>query len=92
MFIEHESHSPEFMEMDLCGRHLSVTFLWTLALPDIACGWTECVALPASNAGLIIRAADQDQKSLPYPALMLITEPNLLMKPYSNTVLPDVSR
>ncbi|EOG3065190.1 ISNCY family transposase, partial [Salmonella enterica] len=70
MFTGHERHSPGFMEMDLvahCGRHLSGTFLWTLSLTDIASGWTECVALPARNAELIIRAVDKVQKSLPFP-------------------------
>ncbi len=70
MFTEHERHSPGFMEMDLvahCGRHLSGTFLWTLSLTDIASGWTECVALPARNAELVIRAVDKVQKSLPFP-------------------------
>lgn len=74
MFTEHERHSPGFMEMDLvahCGRHLSGTFLWTLSLTDIASGWTECVALPARNAELIIRAVDKVQKSLPFPLLGL---------------------
>lgn len=68
-FSEHERHSPGFMEMDLvahCGRHLSGTFLWTLSLTDIASGWTECVALPARNAELIIRAVDNVQKNLPF--------------------------
>ncbi|EOC9367848.1 hypothetical protein ACJCHP_004558 [Enterobacter asburiae] len=83
--------------MDLvvhCGRHLSGIFLWALSLTDTASEWTECVALPARNAELIIRAVEQVQKSLLFqlPALMLITVPNILMKPYSNTVLPDVSR
>ncbi|WP_329907519.1 transposase family protein [Serratia quinivorans] len=57
------------MERDLvahCGRHLSGTFLWTLSLTDIASGWTECVALPARNAELIIRAVDNVQKNLPF--------------------------
>ncbi|EJA5857550.1 transposase family protein, partial [Salmonella enterica] len=74
MFTEHERHSPGFMEMDLvahCGRHLSGTFLWTLSLTDIASGWTECVALPARNAELIIRAVDKVQKILPFPLLGL---------------------
>ncbi|HEC7608686.1 TPA: transposase family protein [Salmonella enterica subsp. enterica serovar Muenchen] len=60
--------------MDLvahCGRHLSGTFLWTLSLTDIASGWTECVALPARNAELIIRAVDKVQKILPFPLLGL---------------------
>lgn len=60
--------------MDLvahCGRHLSGTFLWTLSLTDIASGWTECVALPARNAELIIRTVDKVQKSLPFPLLGL---------------------
>lgn len=73
-FSEHERYSPGFMEMDLvahCGRHLSGTFLWTLSLTDIASGWTECVALPARNAALIIRAVDQVQKNLPFPLLGL---------------------
>ncbi|UAK20373.1 hypothetical protein [Kluyvera sp. CRP] len=58
MFTEHERHSPGFMAMDLvahCVRHLSGTFLWMLSLSDIASGGTECVALPARNAELIIR-------------------------------------
>ncbi|EEP0997973.1 hypothetical protein HAY25_005083 [Salmonella enterica] len=70
MFTGHERHSPGFMEMDLvahCGRHLSGTFLWTLSLTDIAGGWTECVALPARNDELVIRAVDKVQKSLPFP-------------------------
>lgn len=74
MFTEHERHSPGFMEMDLvahCGRHLSGTFLWTLSLTDIASGWTECVALPARNAELIIRAVVQVQKSQSFPLLGL---------------------
>lgn len=49
-----------------CGRHLSGTFLWTLSLTDIASGWTECVALPACNAELIIHAVDKVQKNLPF--------------------------
>ena len=74
MFIEHERHSPGFMEMELvahCGRHLSDIFLWTLSLTDIASGWTECSALPARNAELLIRAVDKVQKSLPFPLLGL---------------------
>lgn len=74
MFTEHERHSTGFMEMDLvahCGWHLSGTFLWTLSLTDIASGWTVCVALPARNAELIIRAVDKVQKSLPFPLLGL---------------------
>ncbi|ECI4647525.1 hypothetical protein DQY68_25615 [Salmonella enterica subsp. salamae] len=50
-----------------CGRHLSGTFLWMLPLNDIASGWTECVALPARNAELIIRVVDKVQKSLSFP-------------------------
>ena len=74
MFTEHERHSPGFMEMDLVahsGRHLSGTFLWALSLTDIASGWTECVALPARNAELIIRVVDKVQKILPFPLLGL---------------------
>ncbi|MFM4810548.1 transposase family protein [Aeromonas hydrophila] len=73
-FTEHERYSPRFMEMDLvahCGRHLSGSFLWTLSLTDLASGWTECVALPARNAELIIRAVDKVQKSLPFQLLGL---------------------
>lgn len=73
-FTEHERYSPGFMEMDLvahCGRHLSGSFLWTLSLTDLASGWTECVALPARNAELIIRAVDKVQKSLPFQLLGL---------------------
>lgn len=93
MFTEHERHSPGLMEMDLVahyGQHLSGNFLWTLSLTDIASGWTACVALPARNAKLIIRAVDKVQKTR-FPALMLITEPNLSTKLYLNTVQPDVS-
>ncbi|HAK0381653.1 TPA: hypothetical protein H1O82_004362 [Salmonella enterica] len=53
--------------MDLvahCGRHLSGTFLWTLSLTDIASGWTECVALSARNAELVIRVLDDNYKTL----------------------------
>ena len=63
-----------FMKMDLvahCGRHISGTFLWTPSLTDIASGWTECVALLARNAELIIRTVDKVQKSLPFQLLGL---------------------
>jgi hypothetical protein len=74
--INHGSHFTHnlmqilvIMGMDLvahCGRHLSGAFLRTLFLADIASGWKECVALPARDAELIIRAADRIQKSLPF--------------------------
>ncbi|MFZ5274891.1 hypothetical protein [Enterobacter asburiae] len=86
-----------FMKMDLvahCGRHISGTFLWTPSLTDIASGWTECVALLARNAELIIRTVDKVQKVYHsnFSALMLITESNLSTKLCLNTVLPGVSR
>lgn len=74
MFTEHERHSPGVMEMDLvahCGRHLSSTFLWMLSLTDIDSGSTECVALAARNAELIVRAIDQVKKILPFPFIGL---------------------
>ncbi|EIZ2110323.1 TPA: hypothetical protein ACF67X_004683 [Salmonella enterica] len=37
------------------------------SLTDIASEWTECVALSARNAELIIRVVDKVQKSLPIP-------------------------
>ena len=61
--------APGFVEVDLvahCGGTLSGSFVWTLALTDIASGWTECVPLLVREARLVVDALDQLRGALPF--------------------------
>jgi hypothetical protein len=60
------------METDLVahsGPSMSGSFAWTLVLTDIATGWTECVALPFRDGGLVVEALAFFRSRMPFPLL-----------------------
>ncbi|EGO7253012.1 hypothetical protein MYX88_004698 [Salmonella enterica] len=63
-----------------------------LPLTDIASGWSECVALPARNAELTIRAVDKVQKSLSFtlPGFDVDNGATFINEALFEYILPDV--
>ena len=58
-FADWEGVGPGYMEMDMvvhCGARLVGSFVHSLVLTDVASGWTECLALPVREQGLIVEA------------------------------------
>src|SRR5580698_11600851 len=43
------------------------SFAHTLALTDIATGWTECVALIVREGSLVVDALERLRKAMPFP-------------------------
>lgn len=61
---------PGFVEADLvahCGDTVAGAYVHTLVLTDICSGWTECVALAARDATLIVDALEALRTSMPFP-------------------------
>ena len=65
---------PGFFEMDLvahCGGRMEGSFLWTLAITDVATGWTECVALIARDGANVIAGLQKIRTQMPIEILGL---------------------
>jgi transposase InsO family protein len=65
---------PGYFEMDFvahCGGQMSGAFVWTLAMTDVASGWTECIALPVRDSETTIAALETLRRQLPMPLLGL---------------------
>lgn len=76
-FSQWEQDRPGFVEMDLvahCGEHLDGRFLYTLALTDLATGWTECLPLLSKSADAVLAALAQARKLFPFPLLGIDTD------------------
>jgi len=61
---------PGFMEADLVshgGENVAGSFAHTLALTDIASGWTECIALAVKEGALIVEAMTRLRTTMPFP-------------------------
>src|SRR6266568_4601527 len=68
---------PGFVEVDVvahCGADLQGSYLHTLALTDIATGWTECLPLLYKSQETILEALQQARIRLPFPLLGLDTD------------------
>jgi Integrase core domain len=66
-----------FMEADLvahCGTHADGSYLYTLRLPDIATGWTECLPLLNRSQESVVAALKRTQQLLPFPLLGIDTD------------------
>ena len=60
---------PGYMEMDLVvhsGERLTGSYLHTLALTDVATGWTECVPLLVRDGTLVVESVEALRGSLPF--------------------------
>lgn len=67
-FADWEQARPGMMEVDLvahCGTRAVGSFVHTLALTDVASGWTECIALPVREQALIVEAITAAEVRLP---------------------------
>jgi predicted RNA binding protein YcfA (HicA-like mRNA interferase family) len=76
-FADWEGVGPGYMEMDMvvhCGARLVGSFVHSLVLTDVASGWTECLALPVREQGLIVEAITGLRPKLPFPLLGLDTD------------------
>jgi hypothetical protein len=69
-FADWNEPLPGFVEVDLvahCGESMGGSFAHTLALTDIATGWTECVALIVREGSLVVDALERLRKAMPFP-------------------------
>ena len=76
-FADWGEPSPGFFEMDMvvhCGERAEGTFVHSLALTDVASGWTECIALPVREQALIVEALDGLRAKFPIPVLGVDTD------------------
>lgn len=68
-FADWASPPPGYMEMDLvvhCGETMAGSYVHTLALTDVATGWTECVPLLVRESGLVVESVEALRGSLPF--------------------------
>jgi hypothetical protein len=68
---------PGFLEADLvahCGAQADGSFLFTLALTDVATGWTECLPLLNRGQEAVVAALSRAQQLLPFPILGIDTD------------------
>ena len=76
-FHDWNETKPGFMEADLvahCGLHADGSYLYTLTLPDIATGWTECLPLLNRGQEAVVAALKRAQQLLPFPLLGIDTD------------------
>jgi hypothetical protein len=76
-FADWTETTPGFFEADLvahCGSDASGAYLYSLVLTDVATTWTECFALRARTADLVIRQIEAARQVLPFSLLGLDTD------------------
>ena len=76
-FNDWNETKPSFVEADLvahCGTNTEGSFLYTLALTDIATGWTECLPLLSRSQETVVAALKRAQQFLPFPLLGIDTD------------------
>lgn len=69
-FADWGEPAPGYMEMDLvahCGETMGGSFVHTLALTDVASGWTECLPLLVRESSLVVESLDALRGGLPFP-------------------------
>ena len=69
-FGDWKEPEPGFLEVDLvahCGDQIGGSYTSTLALTDVASGWTECIALLVRESSLVVDAVDRLRTSMPFP-------------------------
>ena len=69
-FADWKEPEPGFLEVDLvahCGDNIGGSYSHTLALTDVASGWTECIALLVRESALVVDALDHLRTSMPFP-------------------------
>jgi hypothetical protein len=69
-FADWKEPETGFLEIDLvahCGDSIGGSFAHTLALTDVASGWTECIALAVRESTLVVDALDRLRTSMPFP-------------------------
>jgi len=69
-FADWQDPPPGYVEADLvahCGESTAGSFVQSLALTDIASGWTECVPLIVREQTLVVAALAKLRATLPFP-------------------------
>jgi hypothetical protein len=82
-FADWHDPAPGFVEADLvvhCGESMAGSFASTLALTDIASGWTECIALLVREGSLVVDALERLRVVLPFPLRGIDTDNGLPQK------------
>jgi hypothetical protein len=68
-FADWKEPAPGFVEADLvahCGDSMDGGFVHTLALTDIASGWTECAPLLVREGTLVVEALSRLRTAMPF--------------------------
>jgi hypothetical protein len=76
-FQEWNETRPGFLEADLvahCGTAIEGGYLYTLALTDVATGWTECLPLLYRSQETVLAALQQARLLFPFPILGIDTD------------------
>lgn len=76
-FADWQDPPPGYVEADLvahCGESTAGSFVQSLALTDIASGWTECVPLIVREQTLVMAALAKLRATLPFPLRGLDTD------------------
>jgi hypothetical protein len=76
-FQQWDEKQPGFVEVDVvahCGSDIQGGYLFTLALTDIATGWTECAPLLDKSQEAVLDALQQVRQRFPFPILGLDTD------------------
>ncbi len=76
-FQQWDEMQPGFLEVDVvahCGADLEGSYLSTLALTDIATGWTECLPLLYKSQETVLAALQHARERFPFPILGLDTD------------------
>jgi hypothetical protein len=76
-FADWQDPPPGYVEADLvahCGESAGGSFVQSLALTDIASGWTECVPLIVREQTLVVAALAKLRATLPFPLRGLDTD------------------
>jgi site-specific recombinase XerD len=76
-FQQWDETQPGFVEGDVvahCGSDIKGSYLYTLALTDIATGWTECVPLLDKSQEAALEALQQARQRFPFPLLGVDTD------------------
>ena len=79
-FADWNDPLPGYMEADLvvhCGETTAGSYVNTLALTDIASGWTECLALVVREQTLVTEAIEAVRPLLPFPLRGIDTDNGL---------------
>ena len=71
-FADWKDPDPGYCEIDFvahCGGSMAGSFIHTLVVTDVCCGWTECIPLLAREQSLVVEGIEAVSREIPFPLL-----------------------